>query len=268
MNKFVVLSTQRSGSVALIQSLSSHPDIVCFGEIFLKGATYERNMSVPPGRSNLLYEEFARASLLKRVWSLVSPRTCERAFLEDFYRRQSDKRAAGFKLMYSQVARHPGAWEWILQGDVRIIHLVREDALRVFLSRLTRVQTGVAHASRQIGPALLKVDPMRLIKELDSRERNLARFRAVVAGRPNVIEVCYEDYIDHPHSENRRILEFLGVPPDTELRSGVVKQKTYALREIIENYDELLAAVKGTPHMRYFHDPTSPQVDAESSHPA
>ncbi len=263
MNKFVVLSTQRSGSVALIQSLSSHPDVVCFGEIFLKGATYERKMSVPAGRANFLYEEFARESLSRRVWCRLASGACERAFLVEFYRRQSDVSAAGFKLMYSQVGHHPGALDWILGNDVRIVHLVREDALRVILSRLTRAQTGVAHSASQIGPAVLRVDPKRLIRELDVRERVLSRFRTLLAGRPNAIEIRYEDYIERRESENQRILDFLGVSPDTELSSGVIRQKRYPLRQIIENYDEVVAALQPTPHIKFFSDdPGMPQANA------
>ncbi|CRI63004.1 hypothetical protein THIOKS11100017 [Thiocapsa sp. KS1] len=254
MRKFVVLTTQRSGSVALIQSLSSHPDIVCFGEIFLKGATYARNMSVPPGRSNFLYEEYIRESLSNRVRALLAPKASERDFLETFYGRHEDKAAAGFKLMYSQIANHRGTLDWILRHDVGIIHLVREDALRVILSRHTRVKTGVAHSAAKIDAASLRLDPVGLVRQLDAREKNVKRFRELLTDKPGSMEIRYEHYLENRPSENRRILQFLGVSPDIELTSGVVKQATRPLREIIENYDEVLTAVRGTPHMRFFEE--------------
>jgi len=254
MTRFVILTTQRSGSVMLIQSLSSHPDIVCFGEIFLHGARYGRNMSVPPGRENFLYEEFIRVTSLRRLRSIIAPRGCAAEFLETFFRRQDDKPAAGFKLMYSQVRGHPGAWDWVLDRDVRIIHLVREDLLRVVLSRRMRTKTGVAHSADQVAATSFRIDPAELLRQLDARARNLARFRELLEGREDTIEVGYERLLADERGEFGRLLDFIGVPKDLELQSGVTKQKVRPLREIIRNYDEVLAAIRGTSHFRFFEE--------------
>ena len=58
MQNFVVISTQRSGSRMVVESLSSHPDIICFGELFIPEERDLGEMFVPSGRENFLYREF------------------------------------------------------------------------------------------------------------------------------------------------------------------------------------------------------------------
>eukprot|EP00435_Cladocopium_sp_Y103_P015718 s3252_g3.t2 len=116
--KFILLTTQRSGSTSFCQNLGNHPEVYCPESELLVNFSFRQ------------YKDF------------VSPEEWTRAADDAFARVCSDaeeqgKQIAGFQLMYNQVkgpfqtvenTKLPEAWfmNYLLSSEVRIVHLVRE----------------------------------------------------------------------------------------------------------------------------------------------
>ncbi len=125
--KFAILSTQRSGSTLIYSSLASHPQIKCLGEIFL-----------PEYKAEFSYFEHVRQKGISRPLALIRRNSLVDEFLDRLY-SSSTEVATGFKYMYSHSwyvpYRFPMAMTYMKENNVRILHLVRENTLKVCVSR-------------------------------------------------------------------------------------------------------------------------------------
>lgn len=119
--KFVVLSTQRSGSAFLVTSLSSHPKIYCYREIFL-----------PTNRDPETYRTYRTAFLSRHLANLFWRKKLINKYLAELYAAHENMDALGFKFMYSQVRQFPPVVDWIKTNKVKVVHLIRTNLLKRF----------------------------------------------------------------------------------------------------------------------------------------
>lgn len=116
-SKFIVLTTQRSGSTWFSEALGNQPEVLCLSELLITFSkrSYKEQISA---------EEWAHAA--DHAFNTV----CKEA-------QKHGKKIAGFKLMYDQVkgpghlingTHLPDGWfqEYLHTRKVRIVHLVRE----------------------------------------------------------------------------------------------------------------------------------------------
>lgn len=111
-DKFLILSRSRTGSNLLRSLLSSHPDVICLGEIFGSVGNEVKNDII---KSPIKY--------LKRI---------------AFGYHKKNIKSVGFKIFYY----HPefkcstNIWNYLEnQNNIKIIHLKRKNILRTILSR-------------------------------------------------------------------------------------------------------------------------------------
>jgi hypothetical protein len=62
------------------------------------------------------------------------------------------------------------------------------------------------------------------------------------------LDVEYEQLISNYDGETNRILHFLGIEPDGSLRSKLVKTSSDSLMELVENYQDVCAVLRGSPY--------------------
>jgi LPS sulfotransferase NodH len=244
--QFVVLTTQRSGSSWLIDLLNAHPEIAAYGEMFrvtdttvpIYGArdvpSFE--VMVPPG-----------------VWSVSKVLFRRRyEYVRSLGRAHPDARAVGFKLMYDQTRDHPGLLETLVARRTRVIHLVRRDHLSALVS--FDVAFGRDrwryHEGDELPAARVQVDTGELLRRLDERAFEIARFQQRLSRLPvRVCEVAYEDLRERRDDVLRRLLDFLAVPPvRSPLGSTLVPTGSVSGLDAVENRDEVVAALSGTPY--------------------
>lgn len=198
----LILSSSRSGSNFLVSLLNSSPDLAFQGEAFkdTTGARLEVDYrSVYPKRSLVLH---------------------------------------GAKIFYY----HPNGikdyavWER-LQADpqVRVIHLMRRNLLRAYISVQLAERSGVwmSRTSTDSGSIALDVEAFNAW-----RDRRIARSKAAVErlkGRP-LLPVFYEDLAADSAAELERIAAFLGVPP-FEATTDLVPQNAKPLAQLLSNFD-------------------------------
>ncbi len=141
-------------------------------------------------------------------------------------------------------------------GFTHFIILRRRNFLRKVVSSI------VAHASSRwhvpagsvatLQRVVVPVDGVRidhtvapLLDLLRGYDADLRRIESLLAGRP-VLKIEYEEHLEHdPSVGYRAVCGFLGIEaPPAAVRLG--RTTPFSLREVIENFDEVAAALRGT----------------------
>lgn len=234
--RFCILTYGRTGSRMLKGLLDSHTMVRCHGELF------GENMSslAAPGSDAHLALQRERADdpggfLGRRAFDPMGAR------------------AVGVKILYRQLFSQ---WDGLLEAlthdrNVRVIHLIRANGIKRFMSEQAIRFTGVHEVAADCEPPSIKPIPVHipsLLASLDAVERESARVRELFRGHP-FMEVTYEDLVGKPGHALCRVQEFLGVPAES-LEVNVRKVLPDDLRAVIENFDEVREALTGTPFER------------------
>jgi hypothetical protein len=222
----VLISTSRSGSIFLLNALDSHLQIGCERDEPFSPASGWQTLGVAP------------EDLMWALW------------------RRPGYRVAMFKLSYRQ-ARGLG-WEILQEAGASIIHLHRENVLRVIVSSAinTAARQGElehpAHSFERVQPVQIRLRPEVFIAECERYGRNvqdmLSRLRSL--GLP-LLELTYEDLVWKEGNEagqveaetTVKICEFLGVG-ERPLTSETRRINPAPLGELVENWTEVWAAVE------------------------
>lgn len=261
----------------LVQALNSHPQIVCFRELFNTRHDFV-DFSVEG------YDNFSRKDRARRDEDPI-------AFLQERIFREwpPDVSAVGFKLLHGQ------AWEFAelfkhLLGDpeLHVLHLQRRNVLRTLTSLKLAKQSDIWFEDHQPTPTLTRANMMRALRYPPALARRARRWMkssklpmqqrdARVAISPNELfefhvairmrsdyydaafadhpsmAIFYEDLVERREEALAAAQAFLGVEP-RELSTTLQRQNPEPLRDLIENYDELYEAFKDTPDATFFDD--------------
>lgn len=239
MIKFIVLSTQRSGSSYLCSLLDKHPDIRCVEEIFM-----------PRNRNPVTYRTWRNASFGRKLKHLFTRQESIDAYLEELCAGQPKLDAFGFKLMYGQVARYPEILNWCKRNDVRVVHLIRKNALKMVVSRQVALKRGVYLSTRPVEAVTVNLDTRRLIPELQQSDRLVQHNRELFSMLP-CIETSYEEVMKDRDEQLRRVQTFLGCHVNLQLSSELVKTSPDSLENLIDNYGEVCEALSGSRFEKY-----------------
>lgn len=230
--RFVIFAAPRTGSNWVCSTLNSHPEILCHHEIFN-----------PEGMHYALDHRGGDLDL----GTLAEREREPRVVIERLWREGFGKRAIGFKLNRGQ---SPAAFDAVLaDAGVRKIILTRRNKVKTYVSELVAQRTGRWESygqPAQRAPAVrVEVDAGSLLAHIALNESYYARLRgSLEASGQRYLSCAYEDL--RSEAEWARIIEFIGVEPRTGLRAGTSKQNPCDLRDLVSNFAELEAALRGT----------------------
>jgi hypothetical protein len=236
---FLIVGTQRTGSTALVRSLTFHPDIAC-GD--------EWTQRVPAHRKFQLTEKSLAGdfSLLteaqrKRIEPVFGPHTRWLGFKLLF--RSSDK-----WLIHPRFA--PALWldrfgsylRWIAaRPALHVIHIVRNDSVDWLKSKYL-ADTSRAYAARAypedltitipVGGAIRRLKTKRWIDDQLSK----------LSGSNPYLCISYEEFLESDRAVVERLMGFLVCDPARLLDFDYRKQRKQSKRpasSYIENFDEL-----------------------------
>lgn len=224
--RFIVLARSRTGSNMLISFLNHHPNIYARGEIF-------RRLN---GRD---YKDILNSAFSKQPYYI---------------------KATGFKIFYG----HPldnkscGIWNDLenMQG-LYVIHLKRRNILRTLISRKLANTYGFWAKTNSGSYDTKKKKSIHF--SVDELEKGFKRTRTLEDGGDRKfsnhprMNIYYEDLVNDPEYEFRRIIDFLGLQyarPKTTLK----KQNPERACDLVANYEELKAAFDGTEWRMFFED--------------
>ena len=149
--------------------------------------------------------------------------------------------------MYGQAKLYPQVIDWCYENDVRFVHLIRNNCLKMTVSRILARQRGLYHSTRAVAPSKVTLNADRILHQLDEMRNKVVQHQDAISRCRN-IEVFYEDYVKREQDEAKRILEFLGVDYIAPLSSNLVKINPNSLRDLISNYDEIASRLRGSPY--------------------
>jgi LPS sulfotransferase NodH len=230
--KFVVFTTNRSGSTWLMSTLNHLPNVTGQGELFLpRPRSTEKRWD-----SDFACPRFVEA---QAGGSRIRPFAVF-SYLDALYNSPG---VVGFKLMYEQLGLYPEIALYLMRRRIRVVHLVRQNHLDVVVSYAVKAKLGQAHLlSGQRAPADMGVelDPKKLLDQLTwlHKKQQLAR-RLLRWCRLPHIEVTYEDLLRDP-AHFRRIVDFLALGGvETMPQSTLLKIRQGGHREVIRNYQQV-----------------------------
>lgn len=276
--KFVLLTTQRTGSTFIRLWLNSHPNLRCHSEIFFRryraADGFKSYCEANLGR-RLLYYTLGRRRFTELPYNFGMKWMIER-FLHELYdnpsfsapwtdmtteawwkeyrpRGNSDlEKAVGFQLMYGQLADYRPLQEWIANPNVYIIHLIRWNALKLLLSRIVARKTGQYHFAGNGSRQKVSLDPEKILTQLD----RIVIVQEEMKNFPDnpYLEITYERFFSDPDyiEESEKILSFLKIEKaKMEFPTFLKKLNPDSLEDLIENYDEIAVILKGTPYQKF-----------------
>jgi hypothetical protein len=274
----VLLARQRSGTNPLRSVLATHPDIFCVPEVFNDRPSPDFKLEVDTNWAGYLVKR--AGGDLRSVLAAADHRELFLDFLE-YLRAFSDKRFMVIDVKYNSTHHVMKYWRFITEEPflftllkeqgIRVLNLRRENYLRYWLSEVKAQLTQsweafdesvvgeqkwyrekYAGRARQEDPRVrLDVDETLATLELCRTENELVA--ASFAGYEHYLELEYTELfaeIGAPASESAlgRICEWLGVTPGfAERRPQYKKQSALPLERTIENFEEISAALRGTP---------------------
>jgi LPS sulfotransferase NodH len=212
---FAILCEPRSGSTMLHTYLNSHPQIKSYGEVLRRNT-----------------EDLA---IVKETNSRIATLA--------FKPHTRALKAIGLKLFYEyyEDPRYASSFQEILhRRDVKIIHLVRHDTLKVYVSlkiaQKTNKWSSVKSAGNESRPKItIDRDDYIQFREQHLRHRRL--FAMLLKDHP-LLEVAYEDLVQNPRPILNSIQQFLGVKPKA-LFTLLKQQNPGSVASLITNYDEV-----------------------------
>lgn len=237
---FVVVGAERTGSNLLVGVLDAQPGITCIDELwnprFVDAGTLPWLEPPPADREHLLHLRTA------------DPARLHTRLLVDGAARGAT--AVGFKLLYFHGLAEPRIVDH-LAGDraVRVIHLLRQDRLRRFLSHAISAANDDWYrsaTSADTGPPPPQLlDVVAMVEDFAAIELQEQRFRAVFRHH-RTIELDYDHFSSDLGGTTRRLGELFGVPLSPPV-ARTRKTGGQALARAIANLSEVRAALTGTP---------------------
>ncbi len=227
-DKFVILTTQRSGSTWLVDVLDKCKDTSVYGELFLP-----EKMRWLAGSTD--YPQFFEAEEGmggRRPFSIFT-------YLNNLYQKQG---AIGFKLMYSNLYKYPEILAYLLWHRIQAIHLIRKNSFNVHLSSERARARGQWHitSGEQPKPIQLYLEPTDLLPHMRRLQRKTKTIQNLLRwSRLPHLEITYETLLENP-AQFKQIWDFLSLTPaNNALQSSFskIRQANYAAE--ISNYDEV-----------------------------
>ncbi len=254
---FVIWFEGRSGSSLLVSLLDSHPDIRCRAEDF-SGIRLDEDQEPVPVRGHqtpvVLFNGLRFQRRLAGLGQVTLGPTNEQTLghLQELFAQPGA--AAGFKFKYPrQHGLFPEIANRLLEqrDRIRLICLRRRNVLKRAISKqnLARVrqQSGKCNLDSLRSTERLIVDTRQVLDFCARVEQRQAGFDAWARQFSQACDVEYEDLLNRRTVVLQQISKFLDVDPAQILESDLVKSTGDRLSEAVGNYDQLVAALEGTP---------------------
>jgi hypothetical protein len=215
------------GSEHLVSLLDSHSGVTCLGELFAPawGAGEPRATTRVPRFFETDHDD---------PW----------AYWVEVTAGIAGQQLIGIKLPWSSLESHPRASELVKPAEVDVIRLQRANRVAQYVSVVLAMDSGVWQSTDgSYRERRVRIDPKGCIDGL----QNIARWEKEldrVAADHRVFQLSYEQLALGERLEE--LQGFLGVEPQ-RLTSPYQRLRATPLRDVVENYDELTAALTDTP---------------------
>lgn len=249
-----ILTHGRSGSNFLVNTLNLHPNLTNYGEI-LGEWTMPYKVYQCVKFLGIEWDEFLdllySSSSLYYCAQVVSVLSHIRQGKEINFKRKKDISSIGLK-DFVFLLKKRGLKDYLkLRDDVKVLHLLRKNHLKKYISLLNMHTTGVVKSEKKgRGNNKLVIDVNDMLSKLETmkKEENIG-FEIVDALSPErVLIIDYDEYFKNPDRTkaiNKTIFSFLKVI-DLDIMSKQKKIMSNNLRDCIDNYEEVRKTLVGS----------------------
>jgi LPS sulfotransferase NodH len=230
--KFVILTTPRTGSNFLVEILGKNPDVHCYGELY-NYTSMHSTFSMEP-------EE----QMCDMTWRNAHPLT----FLENVWKQNHGKASTGFKLFFEQ---NMIVKERLCEdASVKKIVLRRKNIVRQFVSlriALENQKWGVRKPQDLVRAKIaIDTEALKSFANISHLHYAAARKKMQETGQ-EYLEITYEDLFGEGQEQCfAEICTFLGISPALKPTSSLLKQNPEPLADIVENFAQVKKELKGT----------------------
>lgn len=255
MKQVVLLAKQRSGTGALGSALDQHKNIKYFGEVFHHDAIH----------SSPNYFWHLKKKMNDDVdYSL--PGNLDRKF-QDYFEYLHKIEQSSIQIVdvkYSSLHHFNGYWqapaaaprifELLAKNEIPVIHLRRENTLKVHVSGLLAEKNKVWHAREldTINYNTVRVDVNSLMNRLNVDSFQDNQIRSWVGRLKNVLTLEYDQTFSSEGTLTtdavNEISSFLDVSDIDTLKPVFIKQVKKTISQTIENFDEVKGALLPTEY--------------------
>jgi len=163
--KAVLLSDKKTGSTFVQYAISSHPDLICYDEMFLiKHGDRKR-------RGQLLYKTMHKEKKMD-----------VKQYIEWLYKQEEN---VCFRLMYPHDVYY-NVLDHIMSKNIPIIHLIRENHFKKVISKYTL---------GRVMDEKIDIKANQLISGMKDSIYRTKRYRKILSRYQYVYEIVYEDMI-------------------------------------------------------------------------
>jgi LPS sulfotransferase NodH len=243
--KAVIVTSQRTGSTFLTQCLNSHPQVRCYGEILVNGL-YKRK-DVPR-----IFDQLRKT---RQMWWYVTSSAWRPARLLDSFYARGEAPVMAFKAMYNHLADPRARHYFCHHTEIRVIHLRRDNLLKQHVSKVLAPKKFAQQpwGSTKPLPAIsTRISPARAIKEMQRAQELFQKYERLFSRHPR-IELVYETMIEGQSLSEEAaaaVTDLLELDP-APMSARAVKVNPDNLEPLVENYDELVRALRGTEFERF-----------------
>lgn len=244
--KFIILSTQRSGSTWVVDMLNSHKAILSYSELLLENA--EGKPIWGGCKDQEFFNSYLKAE--KQRHQNINVQDCLFDYLDKLYAKRDGIEAIGFKLMYGQAGAYGVIIDYLVSRKVSIIHLIRRNSLDIILSKEAAAQRSMYHSrSDDIEPVKLTVDLNEIKLKLLWQEKEIHKARKKYANlKLPYCEVYYEDLLSGK-VPFQYLLKFINIEGRvTNLESSLKRTNKEPHSKIIENYEQLKSFLENSKY--------------------
>jgi len=156
----------------------------------------------------------------------------------------------GYKFSYNHLARYPVIEAWLRENNIHVIHYIRENLLKRYLSSETKKVRHIAHSTEPLKPVQIHIDSGKMKQDLARNTQQIAKYRAAFSSQP-YLEVLYESFCANQEAETHKVLQFLGINEFVPLQTTLVKINPNSIAQIVDNYDQLVQALRNTSFEKY-----------------
>lgn len=252
-----MIAKQRSGTRVFGHMLASHPSIAYCSEIFHENASSENG-----------YFHFLKRQIEKDSQNLkyIYP-DCRQDSFEDFLSSigmKYNKDIFVLDIKYNQlhhlndywhlINNQPQIFKFIKKNNYPVIHLIRRNILKVFVSQLLASNHNIWHAKKEninrIQRTKIRLDPDKILNQIKNRKNEMNRISSFFKSYQNTLTIYYEDLFNDAQEFSKDTVEtlsdFLQVDSSKFNLKPVYVKQTSLLSNVIENFEEIKESLRNT----------------------
>jgi len=259
MNRHFIFTSGRSGSNYLSNTLNNSPDCVNYGEVLGEWTLPFKLI----GRflcNDLGAEKYFRVIYSSKVYFFIAQVYSVFSHLRGQrkinYKARRKVSSIGVKDFLVTMERRKGFDFLRSNNDIKVIYLYRRNILKKYISGVFMSENKLASSYSEVSIEPIDINVDAMLSNLEIMTDEARRERTFISSlRNQVLTIEYEEYFESGESKalwNTAAFNFLGVEP-VDIKSGQKKILPDRLKDVVNNYDEVLVALAGSEYEAFLY---------------